>query len=117
LQPVKFLGSHFRSAVSSPRPRARHVPTTAVSIFAHPAVASAVFERSHLLVQLLFTPLPAGWWIWMGIAVSSGSTTFVPRGAAYLPPLAIIAVTSLNVITLGLALGTAAGLLAIHGLA
>jgi ABC-type transport system involved in multi-copper enzyme maturation permease subunit len=43
----------------------------AVAAFAHPAVASAIFERDHLLVQLLFTPLVAGWSIWVGIAIST----------------------------------------------
>ncbi|HET9061071.1 MAG TPA: ABC transporter permease subunit, partial [Acidimicrobiales bacterium] len=31
------------------------------AVFAHPGVSSAIFEPSHLLVQLLFTPLVAGW--------------------------------------------------------
>ena len=43
------------------------------AVFAQPAVASAVFERSHLLVQLLFTPLLAGWPIWAAIAISARS--------------------------------------------
>ena len=43
------------------------------ALFAHPVIASAVFERSHVLVQLLFTPLLAGWSIWVGIAISSRS--------------------------------------------
>ena len=95
----------------------------AAAAFAHPAVASAVFERDHLLVQLLFTPLIAGWSIWAGIAVSTRVSDV--RAAqqltifASLPPLAIVALLSFNVITpsLGLALGLAAGLLVIDGLA
>lgn len=95
----------------------------ATAIFAHPAVASAVFEPSHLLVQLLFTPLIAGWSIWMGIAVSTRVNDV--RAAqqlavfASLPPLVIVALMALNVIipTVGLALGIAAGLLVIDGLA
>ena len=87
------------------------------AVFAHPGVASAVFERSHLLVQLLFTPLLAGWSIWAGIAISARSADV--RAAqqlgtlASLPPLAIVALMSFNVITptLGLALGLAAALL------
>ena len=73
------------------------------ALFAHPGVASAVFERSHLLVQLLFTPLLAGWSIWVGIAISARSVDV--RAAqqlgtlASLPPLAIVALMSLNVIT------------------
>jgi ABC-2 type transport system permease protein len=95
----------------------------AVALFAHPAVASAVFERDHLLIQLLFTPLVAGWSIWVGIAVSTRVSDV--RAAqqlailASLPPVAIVALFSFNVITpsLGLALGLAAALLVIDGLA
>ena len=92
------------------------------ALFAQPGVASAVFERSHLLVQLLFTPLLAGWSIWVGIAISARSVdvrvaqqlgTF-----ASLPPLAIVALMSLNVISppSDLALGLAAALLIVDGL-
>ena len=87
------------------------------AIFAQPGVSSAVFERSHLLVQLLFTPLLAGWSIWVGIAISARSVdvrTAQQLGTlASLPPLAIVALMSFNVITptLGLALGLAAALL------
>ena len=89
------------------------------AIFAHPGVSSAVFEGSHLLVQLLFTPLVAAWSIWVGIAISARSTDV--RAAqqlgffASLPPLGIVALMSFNVITptLALALGLAAGLLTV----
>jgi ABC-type Na+ efflux pump permease subunit len=95
----------------------------ATAAFAHPAVVTAVFERDHLLVQLLFTPLVAGWSIWVGIAVSTRVSDV--RAAqqlailASLPPVAIVALFSFNVITpsLGLALGLAAALLLIDGLA
>lgn len=93
------------------------------AIFASPAIASVVFDSSHLLVQLVFTPLLAGWSIWVGIAVSTRVRDV--RAAqqlgvlASLPPLAIVALLSLNVIppSLGLALGLAAALLVIDGLA
>jgi ABC-type transport system involved in multi-copper enzyme maturation permease subunit len=95
----------------------------AVAAFAHPAVASAIFERNHLLVQLLFTPLVAGWSIWAGIAISTRMSDV--RAAqqltvlASLPPVAIVALMSFNVIipSLGLALGLAAALLLVDGLA
>jgi ABC-type Na+ efflux pump permease subunit len=95
----------------------------ATAAFAHHAVASAVFERDHLLVQLLFTPLVAGWSIWVGIAVSTRVSDV--RAAqqlsvfASLPPVAVVALMSFNVITpsLGLALALAAALLLIDGLA
>lgn len=95
----------------------------AVAAFAHPAVASAIFERNHLLIQLLFTPLVAGWSIWAGIAISTRMRDI--RAAqqltvlASLPPLAIVALMNFNVITasLGLALGLAGVLLLVDGMA
>jgi ABC-2 type transport system permease protein len=94
----------------------------ATALFAHPAVASAVFEGSHLLVQLLFTPLLAGWSIWVGIAISARSQDVRVAQQlsvfASLPPLAIVALMSFNVITpsLALTLGLAAVLLVVDGL-
>ncbi len=92
------------------------------AIFAQPGAASAVFEGSHLLVQLLFTPLLAGWSIWAGIAISARSADV--RAAqqlgvlASLPPLVIVALMSFNVIvpTLGLVLGLAGALLLVDAL-
>jgi ABC-2 type transport system permease protein len=86
-------------------------------------VSAAVFERSHVLTQLLFTPLLAGWSIWVGIAISTrASDVRVSQQLgmmASLPPLAIVALMTENVITpsVGLALGLAAALLIIEGLA
>jgi ABC-type transport system involved in multi-copper enzyme maturation permease subunit len=93
----------------------------AAALFTSPGVASAVFEGPHLLVQLVFTPLLAGWSIWVGIAISARSRDV--RAAqqlgtvASLPPLVIVALISLNVIpsSLGLTLGFAAALLVIDG--
>ena len=88
-----------------------------------PAVASAVFERDRLLIQLFFTPLLASGSIWTGISISTrvshvraAPLLSVP---ASLPPLAIVALMSFNVITpsLGLALGLGVALLLIDGLA
>jgi hypothetical protein len=45
----------------------------AAALFAHPVIASAIYAGTHVLVQLLFTPLRAGWAIWGGIAVSARS--------------------------------------------
>lgn len=92
------------------------------AIFAQPGAASAVFEGSHLLVQLLFTPLLAGWSIWVGIAISARSADV--RAAqqlgmlASLPPLVIVALMSFNVIapTLGLAFGIGGALLVVDAL-
>lgn len=94
----------------------------ATALFAHAAVAAAVFEGSHLLTQLLFTPLLAGWSIWVGIAISTRSSDVRVAQQlgtlASLPPLGIAALVSFNVLThsLWLALAVAAGLLAIDGL-
>ena len=93
------------------------------ALFAHPAIVSAIYAGPHLLVQLLFTPLLAGWAIWVGIAVSTRSTDV--RAAQQLsvlgsfPPLIIVALMSLNVISESdaLSIGLAAALLAFDLLA
>ena len=92
------------------------------ALFAHPAIESAIFSGSHIPVQLAFTPLLAGWSIWVGIAISARSSDV--RAAqqlsvfANLPPLAIVALMTFNVITpsTGLAIGLAAVLLALDAL-
>jgi ABC-2 type transport system permease protein len=92
-------------------------------LFAHPAIASAIYAGTHVLVQLVFTPLLAGWAIWVGIGVSARSTDVrVAQQLSVLgstPPLVIVALMSLNVITVStaLAIGLAAALLAIDLLA
>ncbi len=93
------------------------------ALFAHPVIVSAIYAGTHVLVQLLFTPLLAGWAIWVGIAVSTQATDV--RAAQQLsvlgsfPPLIIVALMSLNVITesTALAIGLAAALLAFDLLA
>ena len=95
----------------------------AAALFAHPVIASAIYAGTHVLVKLWFTPLLAGWGIWVGIAVSARSTDV--RAAQQLsvlgtlPLLAILALISLNVITVStaLAIGLAAALLAVDLLA
>ena len=91
-------------------------------LFAHPGIESAIFAGTHVLVQLLFTPLLAGWSIWVGIAISARSSDI--RAAqqlsifASLPPLAIIALMQFKVITpsTGLAIALAAALLIVDAL-
>jgi ABC-type transport system involved in multi-copper enzyme maturation permease subunit len=56
----------------------------AAALFAHPVIASAIYAGTHVLVQLVFTPLLAGWAIWVGIAVSARSTDV--RAAQQLAP-------------------------------
>jgi ABC-type Na+ efflux pump permease subunit len=93
------------------------------ALFAHPGISSAVFAGSHVLVQLLFTPLLAGWSIWVGIAISSRSSDVRVAQQlgtlASIPPLAIVALMSFRVIepTLALAVALGVGLLVIDGLA
>lgn len=91
----------------------------AAALFAHPVIASAIYTGTHVLVQLMFTPLLAAWAIWVGIAVSVRSTDVrVAQQLSVLgtlPLLAILGLISLNVITVssGLAVGLAAALLAV----
>ena len=95
----------------------------AAAIFARAAVSSAVFQGSHLLVQLLFTPLLAGWSIWVGIAISTRSSDVRVAQQlgvfASLPPLAIVALLTTNAITpsprLAVALGAALLLVDVSG--
>ena len=95
----------------------------AAALFARPVIASAIYSGTHVLVQLIFTPLLAGWAVWVGIAVSTRSTDV--RIAQQLgtlgslPPLALLALMSLNVITVStaLAISLAAALLAVDLLA
>jgi ABC-type Na+ efflux pump permease subunit len=92
------------------------------ALFAHPGIESAIFSGSHIPVQLVFTPLLAGWSIWVGIAISARSSDV--RAAqqlsvfANLPPLAIVALMTFDVITPStrLAVGLAAVLLALDAL-
>lgn len=91
----------------------------AAALFAHPVIVSAIYAGTHVLVQLLFTPLLAGWGIWVGIAVSARSADV--RAAQQvgvlgsLPLLAILALMSLNVLTVStaLAVGLAGALLTV----
>jgi ABC-2 type transport system permease protein len=93
------------------------------ALFASPVIVSAIFTGPHVLVQLLFTPLLAGWAIWVGIAVSTRSTDVrVAQQLSVLgsvPPLVIVALMSLNVISesTALAIGLAGALLAFDLLA
>lgn len=95
----------------------------AAALFARPAIASAIYAGTHVLVQLVFTPLLAGWAVWVGIAVSTRSPDVrVAQQLSLLgsvPPLVILALMSLNVITAstGLAVGLAAALLVVDLLA
>ena len=93
-----------------------------VELFAHPTVASALVHPTELLAQLAFTPLLAGWTIWIAIAISTRSNDIRVAqqlaSLAGLPSIAVTTLMALNVIpaTLGLALAGAAVLLVLNRL-
>jgi ABC-type transport system involved in multi-copper enzyme maturation permease subunit len=88
-----------------------------VALFAHSGVASALIRGPDVLAQVIFTPLVAGWSIWIGLAISTrASEVRVAQqlGAlASLPTIAVAVLVSIDVIhpTSGLAFGLAALLL------
>jgi ABC-type Na+ efflux pump permease subunit len=67
------------------------------------AVVSALGQGPHILAEILFAPLLAGWSIWVGIGISTRATDV--RVAQQLgtlssiPPLAVAALVSFNVFT------------------
>jgi ABC-type transport system involved in multi-copper enzyme maturation permease subunit len=93
-----------------------------VELFAQPGVAPALLQGPDLLAQLIFTPLLAGWSIWLGIAISTRASEI--RAAqqlgllANLPSVAVTTLLALNVIppTIALAVGAAALLLVLNRL-
>lgn len=93
-----------------------------IKLFAQPVVASALIRGPDLLAQLFFTPLLAGWSIWVAIAISTRSSD--ARVAQQLgvlggfPAVFVANLISFNAIhaTLGLALGLGALLLVLDGL-
>jgi len=93
-----------------------------VGLFARPAVASALLRGPDLLAQALFTPLVAGWSIWIGIAISTRANDFRVAQQlgilASLPSAVVAALIAFDVIhpTLGLAVALAAALLVGDGL-
>jgi ABC-type transport system involved in multi-copper enzyme maturation permease subunit len=93
-----------------------------VELFAQPGVAPALLAGPDVLAQLIFTPLIAGWSIWVGIALSTRvSEVRVAQQLGLLANLPSIAVTTLiavNLIhpTLVLAIGGALLLLVFNRL-
>jgi len=91
-----------------------------VGLFARPAVASALIRLPDLLAQLCFTPLLAGWSIWIAILISTRSSDVrVAQQLALLaslPSVALTTLVALNVIrpSLVIALVAAAGLLLLN---
>ena len=93
-----------------------------VALFAASGVASALIRGPDVLAQVVFTPLIAGWSIWLGIAISTRTSEVrVAQQLVTLASLPTIAVTTLiaiNVITptLGLVFGLGAALLVVNRL-
>ena len=83
-----------------------------VELLAAPAVASALIRLPDLLAQLFFTPLVAGWSIWLAILISTRSNDIrVAQQFAMLASLPSIAVTTLiglNIIKVSLVAGLVA---------
>jgi ABC-2 type transport system permease protein len=74
-----------------------------VRFFANSVVAAAIFHQGPvLLTQIVFTPLLAGWAIWVGILMSArASDVRVAQQLgtlASLPPLAVTALLSIGVV-------------------
>lgn len=84
-----------------------------VELLADPAVASALVRPPDLLAQLAFTPLLAGWSIWVATLISTRSSDIrVAQQFAILASLPSLAVTTLigfNVVSVSLVAGLAAG--------
>ena len=84
-----------------------------------PAVAATLTEGSHILAQALFAPLLAVWSIGVGTAISTrASDVRVAQQLgtlASLPPLAVTALVSFQVVPIGVwtAVGSGLGLLVI----
>jgi ABC-type Na+ efflux pump permease subunit len=92
-----------------------------VELVADPAVAAALVRGPDVLTQLLFTPLLAGWSIWVGTAISarSGDVRVVQQFGmlASLPTIAVTVLIAYDVIhaTPALAIGLTAALLLGNG--
>jgi len=67
-----------------------------VVLFAHAGIASAFIRGSDVLAQVIFTPLIAGWSIWIGMAISTRVTDVrVAQQLSVLASLPTIAVTTM----------------------
>jgi ABC-2 type transport system permease protein len=65
-------------------------------LFARPGVAPALIRGSDVILQVIFTPLIAGWSIWIAIAISGRSTDIrAAQQLSILASLPSVVVTSL----------------------
>jgi ABC-type transport system involved in multi-copper enzyme maturation permease subunit len=90
-----------------------------VALFALPGVSSAIIRGQDVLVQLIFTPLIAGWSVWLGIAISTRvSDVRVAQQLsvlASLPTIALTTLIALNVIKPSAQLAIALGVVLLIG--
>jgi ABC-type transport system involved in multi-copper enzyme maturation permease subunit len=92
----------------------------AVALFAAPGVPSALIRLPDLLAQIVFTPLLAGWSIWVAIVISTRSSDVRVAQQlatlASLPSVALTTLVALNVIkpSLAVALVAAAALVVLN---
>ncbi len=84
-----------------------------VEIVAAPAVASALIRPSDLVAQVLFTPLLAGWSIWVAMLISARANDIRVAQqlstVSSLPSVAVTTLIALNVISASLATALTAG--------
>ncbi len=73
-----------------------------VEMFAAPGVAPAVVQGPEVVAQVVFTPLLAGWSIWVGMAISARSSDVRTAGQmsilVSLPTVAVTSLVAFNVI-------------------
>jgi ABC-type transport system involved in multi-copper enzyme maturation permease subunit len=86
-----------------------------VAVFAQPGIAAALIQGPDLVAQIVFTPLLAGWSIWVGIrfSIRSSDVRVAQQLAllASLPTVVVIVIVALNIVAPTLALGIAAAAL------
>ncbi|WP_371406146.1 ABC transporter permease subunit [Kribbella sp. NBC_00662] len=77
-----------------------------VELFAQPGVAAALIHPSDVVAQVVFTPLLAGWSIWVAIVISTRSNDVRVAQqlstVASLPSVAVAVLIALNVIEVSL---------------
>jgi ABC-type Na+ efflux pump permease subunit len=68
----------------------------AIALFAQAGVASALIHPSDVIAQAVFTPLIAGWSIWLAVAISTRASDIrVAQQLSVLAALPTVAVTTL----------------------
>jgi ABC-type transport system involved in multi-copper enzyme maturation permease subunit len=85
-----------------------------VALFARPGVAPALIRGPDVLAQVIFTPLIAGWSIWLGVAISTraGDIRVAQQLGvlASIPTVAVTTLVAIDVIHASLRLALASGI-------